>query len=222
MSVQSVVLEPGAVLCRDGLLTAEQCALLIEDLEFAWWWDSPLVRLGPDGALHSHTSHRRTSRTTSESWLGEEARAVVRALEQRLLGELGLPPANVEPWQLSRYRRGDHFDEHHDAGYFGADPSGERTTTFLVYLEGAAAGGSTWFPRLHQRFQPVPGRVLVWANLDADGSVDDRMRHVACPVRSRKTILTTWVRERPIQSSTATPGLTPSAGEVSSTHTDRK
>ncbi|MCA1692431.1 MAG: 2OG-Fe(II) oxygenase [Actinobacteria bacterium] len=192
----TAALAPGEVTCIDGFLTADQCAELLDDLRFAWWWLSPLIRKNPDGTLLSHTSYRRTSMTTSEEWLSEHSVRLLRQVERRLADRFGLDPAHLEMWQASRYRRGDAFDEHHDAGFFGDDPRGERTTTVLVYLEAHRDGGSTLFPRLGQRFHPAPGRLLVWANLLPDGSVDERLRHEARPARTIKTVLTTWARQR--------------------------
>jgi len=195
-------LAPGEVTCLDRFLTADQCAELLDDLKYAWWWTSALVHVGADGALVSDTSYRRTSRTTSEEWLSPPSVRLLRRLERRLAERVGVDPDHLEMWQATRYRRGDWFDEHHDAGFFAADPWGERTTTVLVYLDANRDGGSTLFPTLGRRFQPEPGRVLVWPNLLPDGAVDPRMRHSARPARSVKTTLTTWARQRPTRNST--------------------
>jgi prolyl 4-hydroxylase len=194
---QQAGLAPGEVTCLDGFLTGDQCAELLDDLRYAWWWASPLVRAGPAGTLVSGTSYKRTSMTTSEEWLSQSSVRLLRGIERRLAGRVGVDPAHLEMWQATRYRRGDYFDEHHDAGFFAGDPWGERTVTILVYLDAHRDGGSTLFPRLDRRFRPEPGRVLVWPNLLADGSVDERMRHEARPARAVKTTLTTWARQRP-------------------------
>jgi hypothetical protein len=194
---QASALTPGEVTCLDGFLSADECAELLDDLAYAWWWTSPLVRMAPDGTLASHTSYRRTSMTTSEEWLSDSSVRLLRRVEHRLAERVGVDPDHLEMWQGTRYRRGDWFDEHHDAGFFSGDPCGERTTTVLVYLDAHREGGSTLFPRLGRRFHPAPGRVLVWPNLLPDGSVDERMRHEARPARSVKTTLTTWARQRP-------------------------
>lgn len=187
----------GHVTCIDRFLSCSQCAALLGDLEYAWWWPSPLVHRRSDGTLVSGTSHRRTSMTTSEEWLARGSIRILRRIEQRLSDELGIDSWRLEMWQATRYRVGQRFDEHHDAGFFGGDPWGERTTTTLIYLDTPRVGGATRFPRLGQQFQPVAGRLLVWPNLLADGSVDQTMRHAAGPARSRKTTLTTWAREKP-------------------------
>lgn len=197
-------LATGVVTCLDGFLTASQCRELLEDLAHAWWWPSQLVCQDDQGTLVSGESYRRTSMTTSEEWMGESSRRLLRRIERRLARRVGVDPAHLEMWQATRYRRGQYFDEHHDAGFFAADRSGERTVTVLLYLDTAREGGSTLFPRLGQRFRPVAGRMLVWPNLHTDGSVDERMRHEARPARSVKTTLTTWARQRPVRTGDTT------------------
>ena len=67
----TTALEPGVVTCLDGMLSGEECADILDELAYAWWWGSPLVQRGTDGALVSRRSYRRTSSTTSEQWIDE-------------------------------------------------------------------------------------------------------------------------------------------------------
>ncbi len=193
----NVTLQPGTVTCVDGFLDAAECALITDDLRRTYWWESTVIRLGPQHRLVSGHSIGRTSSTTDEIWLSEEAREFLRAVELRLAVDFGVPVGHFEPWQMARYRAGERFDEHHDSGFFAGDRWGERTISVLIYLSESPSGGSTYFPALRQRFQPVPGRLLTWPNLLPDGSIDQRMRHIACPARRVKTIMSTWVREAP-------------------------
>ncbi len=112
-----------------------------------------------------------------------EAEAFERAVEQRLATDLNVSADHFEPWQAARYRAGERFEEHHDSGFFADDRWGERTISVLIYLSDSPSGGSTYFPLLRQRFQPMTGRLLAWPDLLPDGSVDPTMRHTACPAR---------------------------------------
>ncbi|MCW2651019.1 MAG: hypothetical protein JWR32_1995 [Mycobacterium sp.] len=197
------MLQPGAIACLDDMLSAAECAEIAEELQFAWWWDSPLVQIRPNGVQVSRRSYRRTSRTTSEQWMGEHTLRLLRRLEDDLHHQVGLRPNHLEHWQAARYRRGERFDEHHDAGFFGSDPRGERTTSVVVYLDSQPSGGAIYFPALRLRIQPRPGRAVVWPNLLPDASPDPRMRHVACPARRGKTTLTVWERQRPTRNTAA-------------------
>jgi hypothetical protein len=192
-----MTLPAGAVTCLDGVLTGAECRDVLDELEHAWWWESPLVHRGPNGVLVSRQSYRRTSTTTSEAWMGETTIRLLRRVERRLYRRFAVRPDHLEQWQAVHYRRGERFDEHHDAGFFGADVLGERTISVVLYLDDQPTGGAIWFPALRQRIQPQPGRLLVWPNLLPDGTPDPRMRHVACPARRGKTTLTVWERQCP-------------------------
>ncbi|WP_067719509.1 2OG-Fe(II) oxygenase [Nocardia yamanashiensis] len=193
----AVVLHPGTVTCVDGFLDGEECARINDDLLHTFWWESPIIRLDRQQRLISGHSITRTSSTTDETWLSEQTRELLRAIEHRLAADFATPPNHFEPWQLARYRAGERFDEHHDSGFFINDPWGERTISILIYLTDSPSGGSTYFPTLRRRFHPTPGRLLAWPNLLPDGAADPRMRHIACPARRVKTILSTWIRQLP-------------------------
>ncbi|MGV9868845.1 2OG-Fe(II) oxygenase [Rhodococcus koreensis] len=193
----AVLLRSSTVTCLDAFLNAEECARINDDLRHTYWWESPVIRLDRQSRLVSGHSISRTSSTTDETWLSEESRKFLRAVERRLATDFDVPEDHFEPWQMSRYRAGERFDEHHDSGFFAGDRWGERSISVLIYLSESPSGGSTYFPVLRQRFQPVTGRLLSWPNLLPDGSIDPRMRHIACPARRVKTILATWVREAP-------------------------
>ncbi|WP_165497030.1 2OG-Fe(II) oxygenase [Rhodococcus sp. ABRD24] len=181
----------------DDFLSTEECADISNELRYTYWWDSPVIRLDQQSRLVSGHSISRTSSTTDETWLSENSRKFLRAVERQLAADLDVRVDHFEPWQMSRYRAGERFDEHHDSGFFESDQWGERAISVLIYLSDSPSGGSTYFPALRQRFQPVTGRLLAWPNLLPDGSIDPKMRHIACPARQVKTILATWVREAP-------------------------
>lgn len=197
MGGTTVTLKNGTVTCVDNFLNAEACSRLTNDLQHIYWWDSPVIRLDAQHRLVSGHSISRTSSTTDETWLSEDSREVLRSVEQRLAVDLRVGIDHFETWQLARYRKGERFEEHHDSGFFTGDHWGERTISVLIYLSESPIGGSTYFPAIKQRFQPVTGRLLVWPDILPDGSIDPRMRHVACPARRVKTIASTWVRELP-------------------------
>ena len=189
-------MECGRVVCLEDYVETEQCELLLDDLKYVWWRQSQIAYLNPTGTLAEGKSISRTSSTSNETWLSQDSRALLRKLERRLARQFRLVPERFEPWQAARYRRGERFDEHHDAGLFKLSPSGERTHSIVIYLNDHERGGAIAFPELEQSFRPQKGRVLIWRNLLDDGTVDPRMRHSARPAIRTKTILTTWVRQR--------------------------
>jgi prolyl 4-hydroxylase len=127
---------------------------------------------------------------------------------ESLLTELsGIDPAYGEPLQGQRYAEGQEFKPHTD--YFtpgGRDfekfcaLSGNRTWTFMVYLNDVAAGGATRFKLLDKTFQPEAGKLLCWNNRLPDGAVNPSTLHHGMKVRKGvKYVITKWYRERPWQ-----------------------
>lgn len=184
----------------DRWLSERTCRNILRDLEFVWWWPSETASLNARGQLEQRQSLCRTSRGSNETWLSGAARRHVRRLEQRLADEIGIESAFLDPWQIVRYRRGELFEEHHDAGLFAESRHGERLATLVLYLDDQpGAGGATVFPQLKRRIFSRAGRLLLWRNLRDDGSIDPLMRHSGTPARRTKTLLTTWLRERSVR-----------------------
>ena len=142
---------------------------------------------------------------TSETCDLEAHEPAVEALEALLLALNGIDPRLGEPCQGQRYDVGQEFKPHTD--YFtpgGPDfekfcsVSGQRTWTFMIYLNPVEAGGATRFKALHKTFQPEPGKLLCWNNARADGRVNPNTLHHGMKVRKGvKYVITKWYRERP-------------------------
>ena len=116
----------------------------------------------------------------------------------------GIDPAHAEPLQGQRYEPGQEFKAHTD--YFEpGNPdyqtycavSGQRTWTFMVYLNDVEAGGATRFKVIDKLIQPEAGKLVGWNNRRADGSPNPATLHHAMKVRKgRKYVITQWYRER--------------------------
>ncbi|WP_299296878.1 2OG-Fe(II) oxygenase, partial [uncultured Erythrobacter sp.] len=117
----------------------------------------------------------------------------------------GIDPAHGEPLQGQRYEVGQEFKQHTD--WFnpeGADwerycsVSGQRTWTFMVYLNTVEAGGATRFKTIGKSFKPKRGTILGWNNRLPDGDGNVNTLHHAMKVRKGlKYVITKWYRERP-------------------------
>ncbi|MEL6530031.1 MAG: 2OG-Fe(II) oxygenase, partial [Pseudomonadota bacterium] len=125
---------------------------------------------------------------------------------EKLLHDLnGIDPAHGEPVQGQRYAEGQEFKAHTD--YFtpgGAgweehcSISGQRTWTFMVYLNSVEAGGATRFKAVGKTFKPEAGKLLCWNNRKPDGSVNPSTLHHGMKVRKGvKYVITKWYREKP-------------------------
>ncbi len=129
---------------------------------------------------------------------------VVRALEALLLDLNGIDPAHGEPVQGQRYAEGQEFKPHCD--YFnpgGQDwekytsVAGQRTWTFMIYLNEGMAGGGTRFKCIGKTFQPETGKLICWNNRRPDGSVNPNTLHHGMKVRrGTKYVITKWYREK--------------------------
>lgn len=126
---------------------------------------------------------------------------VLEAIE-RIDNAYGHPHLTSNPLQLNRYRVGEKFEAHHD----WHDPvrqaeriarEGQRTWTFLMYLNDDFEGGETEFPLLEFGIQPEQGMLVLWNNLLPDGSVNDATLHRSNSViEGTKYMMTKWFKNK--------------------------
>ena len=141
---------------------------------------------------------------TSETCDLPEADEAVREIEQLLTKLNGIDPSYGEPLQGQRYEVGQEFKPHCD--YFnrgGRDwdrycaVAGQRTWTFMVYLNDVEAGGATRFKAVNKTFRPEVGKLLCWNNRRLDGSENPNTIHHGMKVRKGvKYVITKWYREK--------------------------
>jgi prolyl 4-hydroxylase len=128
----------------------------------------------------------------------------VQELEALLEALNGIDPAHGEPVQGQRYDVGQEFKAHCD--YFnrgGTDwekycsVAGQRTWTFMIYLNDVAAGGATRFKAAKKMFQPETGKLVCWNNRRPDGRENPNTIHHGMKVRKGlKYVITKWYREK--------------------------
>ena len=176
-----------------GFLPPELCSKLIALIERD---RRPSTIADPNG-----DNYFRTSETCD---LSPEEPAVID-LERRLYALNRIDAAHGEPVQGQRYDVGQEFKPHTD--YFepdGADfhkfcdVAGNRTWTFMIYLNAVDAGGATRFKVIDKTFKPETGRLLCWNNRREDGSPNPVTLHHGMKVRKGvKYVITKWYRENP-------------------------
>ena len=142
---------------------------------------------------------------TSETCDLDPKEPAVKDLEDMLFELNGIDPAYGEPVQGQRYAVGQEFKAHTD--YFepqGADydkfcsVAGNRTWTFMIYLNKVQAGGGTRFKVIGKTFQPETGKLVCWNNRRPDGSCNAATLHHGMKVRAGvKYVITKWYREKP-------------------------
>ena len=144
-------------------------------------------------------------RTSESCDLASASSPLIPVLDAVLSAFSGIDPAHGEPLQGQRYAVGQEFKAHTD--YFeptGADFStvcavaGNRTWTFMIYLNEVEAGGATRFDAIEQTVWPETGKLLAWNNRRPDGSLNPATLHQGMRVRKGlKYVITKWYREQP-------------------------
>ena len=123
-------------------------------------------------------------------------------IDAKICRTLGIRAEYSEGIQAQRYDVGGHFKPHYDYFPPGSDVHrsacsvrGNRTWTFMVYLNTDFDGGATRFTEIDCVVQPKTGMALFWNNLNPDGTPNLLTRHCGETVtRGHKVIITKWVR----------------------------
>ncbi|MEP0391171.1 MAG: 2OG-Fe(II) oxygenase [Erythrobacter sp.] len=175
-----------------NFLTAEHCTQLIEMIDRN---RRPSTIADPNG-----DDYFRTSETCDLA----RKDPVVQKLDALLHDLNGINPALGEPVQGQRYDVGQEFKAHTD--YFTpgtadfekfCSDSGQRTWTFMIYLNEVEAGGATRFKVVGKTIQPEVGKLLCWNNKRPDGELNPNTLHHGMKVRKgMKYVITKWYRER--------------------------
>jgi prolyl 4-hydroxylase len=153
--------------------------------------------------IPSTDKYFRTSSTCDLSFLGIP---VVQALDEKIARTLGISLPYSEGIQAQRYEVGQEFKAHTDFfepgteehAKFGGE-RGNRTWTFMVYLNSVpeGGGGGTKFFAIDKTFFPRKGQAVIWNNLYPDGTVNRDTLHAGMPVeKGQKVIITKWFREK--------------------------
>src|ERR1041384_4213785 len=77
----------------------------------------------------------------------------------------------------------DYF-ESYELERFSSATWGQRSWTFMVYLNEPQAGGATNFVDAGLSFKPKLGQAVIWNNMDADGQPNPHTLHQGTPVTS--------------------------------------
>lgn len=140
----------------------------------------------------------RRSKTCDLSFIDHPA---VRALDSRICAAMESDPALAEPTQGQWYDVAEEFKPHTDyfEAYelerFSTPVWGQRTWTFMVYLNEPEEGGETAFTSLGFAIRPKTGRAVIWNSLHPDGRPNPNSMHHGMPVKAgHKVIITKWFR----------------------------
>lgn len=141
----------------------------------------------------------RTSKTCDLSLINHP---LINDIDQRICDMLGFDASYSEPIQAQWYDVGQEFKPHTD--YFEpnskefevhAKHRGQRTWTFMLYLNNTLSGGATAFTRVNKAFLPKRGTAVIWNSLTPEGKENIESMHWGKPIeKGFKVIITKWFR----------------------------
>ena len=143
----------------------------------------------------------RTSRTSDIGMLGHD---LIMQLDELMAEAIGIHWSYTDVTQGQRYDLDQEYKAHYDYFIPGTREyqvfcqlGGQRTWTFMIYLNDVEEGGGTRFRRLEKTIMPEKGKAVIWNNLNPDGTVNPYTIHHGMKVRKgSKHIITKWFRER--------------------------
>ncbi|WP_373684280.1 prolyl hydroxylase family protein [Sphingomonas sp. R-74633] len=189
--VKRAKVEAAQMFTYPNFFSDEECAMLVRLIDDA---ARPSTLL----AMHEDPEFRTSSSTDLDRWSEE-----IWPIDDRIAHTLGIPPVNAETLQGQRYEPGQQFRAHCDYFHENAEywermveTGGQRTWTAMVYLNDVEEGGATWFPRAGVRFKPKKGMMLIWNNMQEDGTPNyDTLHEGMRVIEGTKYIVTKWFRE---------------------------
>jgi hypothetical protein len=113
----------------------------------------------------------------------------------------GRPIENMEFTHVVRYGLGGEYKPHYDSfnpvdSQNIANQGSLREFSLLVYLNDGYTGGETEFTRRGIMITPKIGKLLMWSNLNEDGTIDELSKHAGLPITAgEKWIAIVWVRK---------------------------
>jgi hypothetical protein len=155
----------------------------------------------------SSTAQVAETRTNREmSFTIFNADVALSLIRDRISAVAGDPTSHFEITKLLHYSPGEQFALHAD--FIEAKTPelarelasrGQRSATFLIYLNDGYEGGATQFPRLSWQYRGGRGDALLFSNVDTQGGPDYDTVHAGMPPTSgEKWVLSQWVRTRPV------------------------
>lgn len=189
LPVGELVSERPHVMLFRGLLTAAECAYLME---------AAAPMLAPAVVVDPRTGRQRPDPGRVSDGIGFTLpleNPAVHALNSRLAAASGTDVSQGEPLQVLRYRPGGEYKPHFDAIDGLAN---QRILTMIVWLNDGYDGGETMFLASGLRLKGAIGDALLFRNVRLDGSRDPEARHAGLPVTGgEKLIASRWIRARP-------------------------
>jgi prolyl 4-hydroxylase len=180
----------------DNFLTKEECDKIIQDINNSDLENSSTVSV--EDPKERNISDYRTSQTCYFN-----NNTYIEEIESRICKEIGINNRFSEKIQGQKYVVGQEFKRHTDFFYkhiLENDKTiqGQRTWTFMVYLNDVEEGGYTSFPYAFASINPKAGKAVIWNNL-TNKVGNEFSSHCGMPIiQGEKYILTKWFKDTEI------------------------
>lgn len=187
------------VLTFENFLSPAACAWIMDRARPSL--DAARIKNAEQGGANVHAI--RTNTGMGFSLIDTDL--VTQLTHARIAAAIGQPASHQEPTNILHYAPGQEYRPHFDfidpgVAHFARELQtvGQRTTTFLIYLNDDYDGGATTFPRLDWSFKGKAGDALAFWNV-TDGRPDPLTLHAGTPPsRGIKWLFSKWVRDRPL------------------------
>lgn len=149
-------------------------------------------------------------RTNSSYWMPHDAYPETLKIAKKIAKHIGCNYKHFESFQVIHYDENEEYKYHYDAYDMNETEKykkftkerGNRLRTVLVYLNDVIEGGGTGFDSLNEYngeiiVEPKMGKMVVFNNVNDDGSLNRKSRHAGLPViKGEKWAFNLWLRER--------------------------
>jgi len=175
----------------EGFLTNEDCDKFLQYIKNSNLKQSTVTNPDVDNRIR-----------TSKTCFMNRNDGLIANFNNQLHDFMKLPIDEIWDLQGQVYDQGEEFKPHCD--YFGVGQGydeknvafGQRTWTFMLYLNNVEEGGDTVFTKLNFKCKPKTGKAILWNNLTQSGTGNPWTEHWGSPVvRGQKNIITKWFRE---------------------------
>ena len=149
-------------------------------------------------------------RTNSSYWMAIDKYQETLKIAKKIADQINCNYEHFEAYQVIHYNVSEEYKYHYDAydnndkekyeKYCGGPHGrGNRLRTVLVYLNDVEEGGGTGFDKLSDKeikVNPKKGRMVVFDNLNDDGTLNIKSRHAGLPIiKGEKWAFNLWLRE---------------------------
>jgi prolyl 4-hydroxylase len=195
-----VAFEKPRIVTVERFATAEECQWLIARASRGGLQRAKVYRSSPTAQVAETRTNREMPFTIFN------ADVVLSLIRDRIAAVAGAPVSHFEIAKLLHYSPGEQFALHADF-VEAKTPElarelamrGQRSATFLIYLNEGYEGGATLFPRLNWQYRGNRGDAILFSNVDAAGAPDYDTIHAGMPpTAGEKWVLSQWIRTRPV------------------------